>query len=120
MIEGTALAESFGMKELKRDVAVYFATPKVHQPDGMFDGTVGHELFAGHVLSLDFHAHRFWMAEGPPRSFRGRPRKGSHYRSLIADDRLDDSSPTESLVMSSSKRQGKGQIELWSWNNFAQ
>jgi Aspartyl protease len=62
MIEGTALAESFGTKELKRDVAVYFATPKVHQPDGMFDGTVGHELFAGHVLTLDFHAHRFWMA----------------------------------------------------------
>jgi hypothetical protein len=62
MIEGTALAESFGMRELKRDVAVYFATPKVHQPDGMFDGTVGHELFAGHVLTLDFHAHRFWMA----------------------------------------------------------
>jgi hypothetical protein len=62
MIEGTALAEGFGTKELKRDVPVYFATPKVHQPDGMFDGTVGHELFAGHVLTLDFHAHRFWMA----------------------------------------------------------
>jgi hypothetical protein len=62
MIEGTASVESFGVKELKKDVAVYFATPKVHQPDGMFDGTVGHELFAGHVLTLDFHAHRFWMA----------------------------------------------------------
>jgi hypothetical protein len=62
MIEGTASAEGFGKRELKRDVAVYFATPKVHQPDGMFDGTVGHELFAGHVLTLDFHAHRFWMA----------------------------------------------------------
>jgi hypothetical protein len=61
MIEGAALAESFGMKELQRDVPVYFATPKVHQPDGMFDGTVGHELFAGHVLTLDFHARRFWM-----------------------------------------------------------
>jgi hypothetical protein len=62
MIEGTAMAESFGRRELKKDGAVYFATPKVHQPDGMFDGTVGHELFAGHVLTLDFHALRFWMA----------------------------------------------------------
>jgi hypothetical protein len=29
MVEATAVAESFGMKELKKDVAVYFATPKV-------------------------------------------------------------------------------------------
>ena len=46
---------------LKQDAILYFATPKVHAPDGMFDGTVGHELFTGHVLTSDFHAHRFWM-----------------------------------------------------------
>jgi hypothetical protein len=62
MIEGMAMAESFGPQELKREAPVYFATPKVHQPDGMFDGTVGHELFAGHVLTFDFHAQRFSMA----------------------------------------------------------
>jgi hypothetical protein len=43
-------------------VALYFATRKVHLPDGMFDGTVGNELFLGHVLTLDFHANRFWMS----------------------------------------------------------
>ncbi len=62
MMEGTAGTESFGKTILKKDATLYFATPKVHAPDGMFDGTVGHELFAGHVLTLDFHAHHFWMA----------------------------------------------------------
>jgi Aspartyl protease len=62
MIEGRAATESFGTTVLKQDATLYFATPKVHAPDGMFDGTVGHELFTGHVLTFDFHAHRFWMA----------------------------------------------------------
>jgi hypothetical protein len=62
MREGAAGTESFGTTILKKDATLYFATPKVHAPDGMFDGTVGHELFAGHVLTLDFHAHHFWMA----------------------------------------------------------
>lgn len=61
MLEGAADAEAFGAMVLKKDAALYFATPKVHTPDGMFDGTVGHELFAGHVLMLDFHAHHFWL-----------------------------------------------------------
>ncbi len=61
MMEGAANAESFGTKVLKQNAAIYFATPKVHVPDGMFDGTVGQELFAGHVLTLDFHAHHFWL-----------------------------------------------------------
>lgn len=33
---------------------VYFPTPDVHEPDGMFDATVGLELFYGSVLTLDF------------------------------------------------------------------
>jgi predicted aspartyl protease len=61
MIEGRAASESFGKTILKQDATLYFATPKVHAPDGMFDGTVGHELFTGRVLTFDFHAHRFWM-----------------------------------------------------------
>jgi hypothetical protein len=60
-IEGTALKESFGPTDLKENATLYFATPKVHTPDGMFDGTVGHELFTGHVVTLDFHTHHFWM-----------------------------------------------------------
>jgi hypothetical protein len=59
MIESTAAQEGFEEKVLRSNAALYFATPKVHQPDGMFDGTVGNELFAGHVLTLDFHANRF-------------------------------------------------------------
>jgi hypothetical protein len=34
---------------------VYFPTPDVHEPDGMFDVTVGLGLFYGAVLTLDFH-----------------------------------------------------------------
>ncbi|MGA2419861.1 MAG: hypothetical protein ABSG69_07220, partial [Candidatus Acidiferrum sp.] len=33
---------------------VYFPTPDVHEPDGMFDATVGLGLFYGAVLTLDF------------------------------------------------------------------
>jgi hypothetical protein len=61
MKESTASKESFEDEVLRSNVALYFATPKVHLPDGMFDGTVGNELFLGHVLTLDFHANRFWM-----------------------------------------------------------
>jgi hypothetical protein len=59
MIEGTASQESFQDKLLRSNAPLYFATPKVHLPDGMFDGTVGNALFLGHVLTLDFHANRF-------------------------------------------------------------
>jgi hypothetical protein len=61
MIEGKASEESFGNKTLKRNAALYFATPKVHLPDGMFDGTVGGELFQGRSITFDFHANRFWI-----------------------------------------------------------
>jgi hypothetical protein len=61
MIHGHAADESFGTKTLLADAPLYFATPKVHVPDGMFDGTVGAALFAGHVVNLDFGANRFWM-----------------------------------------------------------
>jgi hypothetical protein len=38
---------------------IYFATPDVHQPDGLFEATVGNALFAGSVLTLDLHHMRF-------------------------------------------------------------
>jgi hypothetical protein len=62
MIEGSASKEAFGENVLGKNVALYFATRKVHVPDGMFDGTVGNELFLGHVLTLDFHANHFWIS----------------------------------------------------------
>jgi hypothetical protein len=62
MIEGVARTESFDKDPLKKDAPVYFATPKVHLPDGLFDGTVGHELFTGRVVTMDFHAHHFWIS----------------------------------------------------------
>jgi hypothetical protein len=34
---------------------VYFPTETVHEPDGLFDATVGLELFRDAVLTLDFH-----------------------------------------------------------------
>jgi hypothetical protein len=34
---------------------VYFPTPDVHEPDGLFDATVGLEMFYNTVLTLDFH-----------------------------------------------------------------
>jgi Aspartyl protease len=61
MIEGVAKTEGFDKDALKKDAPLYFATPKVHLPDGLFDGTVGHELFTGRVVTMDFHAHHFWI-----------------------------------------------------------
>jgi hypothetical protein len=34
----------------------------VHTPDGVFGGTVGHELFTNHILIRDFHAKHFWTS----------------------------------------------------------
>jgi hypothetical protein len=38
---------------------VYFPTPGVHQPEGLFEATVGTELFTGSVLTLDLHSMSF-------------------------------------------------------------
>ena len=39
----------------KEGAKVYFPTETVHEPDGLFDATVGLELFRDVVLTLDFH-----------------------------------------------------------------
>ncbi len=61
MVEGHAAQEGFAGEVLLSAAPLYFATPEVHQPDGLFDGTVGAELFAGHKLTLDFHADKVWL-----------------------------------------------------------
>ncbi|HTW34788.1 MAG TPA: hypothetical protein VMD53_09230 [Rhizomicrobium sp.] len=58
MVQGMAAGQSFGDQTLLADAPLYFATPKVHVPDGMFDGTVGAALFAGHVVTLALGANR--------------------------------------------------------------
>jgi hypothetical protein len=54
--------ESFGSRVLAAQPPVFFATPAVHLPDGLFDGTVGHGLFKDIVLTLDLHANHVWIS----------------------------------------------------------
>lgn len=61
MVESEAATEGFGARVLSRDAPLFFATAQVHQPDGMFDGTVGHALFQGRVLTLDLHSNHAWL-----------------------------------------------------------
>jgi hypothetical protein len=58
MVEGRVDKEAFGVRELLTHAPVYFATPKVHLPDGLFDGTVGVGLLKDRVVTFDFHANR--------------------------------------------------------------
>jgi hypothetical protein len=58
MAEGRVDKEAFGVRELLTHAPVYFATPKVHLPDGLFDGTVGVGLLKDRVVTFDFHANR--------------------------------------------------------------
>jgi len=62
MIKSEAQTEAFGSRVLAEKVPVFFATPAVHLPDGLFDGTVGHALFKGMVLTLDLHSNHAWIS----------------------------------------------------------
>jgi hypothetical protein len=56
MKEAVASKEGFhGMILGPRIPLMYFPTPDVHEPDGLFDATVGLEMFYGAILTLDFH-----------------------------------------------------------------
>jgi hypothetical protein len=44
-----------GITIAKEGAKVYFPTETVHEPDGLFDATVGLELFRDTILTLDFH-----------------------------------------------------------------
>jgi Aspartyl protease len=61
MTVGQAKNESFGDLTLMNDPSVYFATPAVHTPDGMFDATVGQGLLRNRALWLDFHDMHAWI-----------------------------------------------------------
>lgn len=59
---GVKMKEAPAEKESFQDVVlsgpaplVYFPTEDVHEPDGLFDATVGVELFYKAMLTLDFH-----------------------------------------------------------------
>jgi hypothetical protein len=56
--------EAFEKTVILKDAPVYFATPEVHLPDGMFDATVGHAFFGGTTLWLDFHNMKSWFTHG--------------------------------------------------------
>jgi hypothetical protein len=62
MIEAQVAHEAFLGRPLRVPARVYFATQKVHTPDGLFDGTVGAELFKNRKVTLDFKSNRFWMS----------------------------------------------------------
>ena len=56
MKEARSQKESFHGKALGvADTAVYFPTADVHEPDGLFDATVGLELFYEATVTLNFH-----------------------------------------------------------------
>lgn len=56
MKEATTEKEGFHSLTLgPRIPLVYFPTPDVHEPDGLFDATVGLEMFYNTVLTLNFH-----------------------------------------------------------------
>jgi hypothetical protein len=60
--EAHAHRETFGSQKLAGDNSpLFFAPPQMKVPNGVFDVTVGQELFQSHVLTLDFHSGHFWM-----------------------------------------------------------
>jgi hypothetical protein len=62
MAEATVDKEAFGARELLTHAPVYFVTPQVHLPDGLFDGTVGVGLFKDRVVTFDFRANRLQIS----------------------------------------------------------
>lgn len=66
--EATAETIAFGAYVLSPSPAiVYFpgtGRNPVHEPDGLFEATVGNALFAHSVVTLDFHAMRFSVQPG--------------------------------------------------------
>jgi hypothetical protein len=62
MLRAAAKSESFGELTLAKDAPLYFPTPGVHQPDGLFDGTVGVALLKKFRVTLDFFDHKMWIS----------------------------------------------------------
>jgi hypothetical protein len=55
----SAASESFGNENLVTNAPIYFAGPKVHLPDGLFDATVGIALLNKRTVTFDFKGMRF-------------------------------------------------------------
>jgi hypothetical protein len=68
MNEATAGSVAFGSYVLaRRPARVYFSAAgrnPVHQPDGLFEATVGNALFAHSVVTLDFHSMKVYVQPG--------------------------------------------------------
>jgi hypothetical protein len=68
MSESTADSVAFGTYQLAaKPASVYFpgtGSKPVHQPDGLFEATVGNALFAHSVVTLDFHSMRVSVQPG--------------------------------------------------------
>ncbi len=62
-----AQSEGFGgITLVKENAKVYFPTETVHEPDALFDATVGLELFREAILTLDFHDMTIAVAKKSP------------------------------------------------------
>lgn len=55
MRKASAPAIAFDGKTIAQSAPLYFPTTGVHEPDGMFDGTVGLVLLRDKVVTFDFH-----------------------------------------------------------------
>jgi hypothetical protein len=60
MLEASAQTEGFKTKVLAKNPHLYFATEKVHLPDGLFDATVGVELMRDSAFTLDLKGMKIW------------------------------------------------------------
>jgi hypothetical protein len=61
MLRAAAASQNFGSATLAKDAPLYFPQPGVHQPDGLFDGTVGVALLRKSRVTLDFFDHKMWI-----------------------------------------------------------
>ena len=68
LYEAAAASVAFGSYVLaRRPARVYFSAAgrnRVHQPDGLFEATVGNALFAHSVVTLDFHSMKVYVQPG--------------------------------------------------------
>jgi len=68
MNEAAVESVAFGPYVLaRRPARVYFSAAgknPVHQPDGLFEATVGNALFAHSVVTLDFHSMKIYVQPG--------------------------------------------------------
>jgi hypothetical protein len=64
MRKASASAITFDGKTIAQNAPLYFPTPGVHEPDGMFDGTIGLVLMRDKVVTFDFHDKTISIATG--------------------------------------------------------